>query len=221
MPARLPTCWRRRWRDNRPRGMLAERDLRKALRRVNSQPAHGYYSRFVEFRHLSAGSRASAGPKPLWSLGSKLYGGRFTPKGSFETVYLAEDPVTAMAEVSGVLYCSQAPMPRTPQPPWVLITVEGILLRVLDLTAPEVQAAVGTNSQELTGAWRQVQAAGRLAPTQILGRVCYLSGRFEAIRYPSSKNIAGVCLGVFTDQLRSPAMIRVLDPHGRLAQRLP
>jgi hypothetical protein len=86
---------------------------------------------------------------------------------------------------------------------------------------PEVQAAVGTNPQELTGAWRQIQALGRLAPTQILGRQCYLSGRFEAIRYPSSKNVDGVCVGVFTDRLRSPAMIRVLDTHGRLAQRLP
>jgi RES domain-containing protein len=220
MPARLRTCWRRPWRDNRPRGMLAERDLRRALRRVNAQPAHGFYSRFVELRHLS-GPRIGAGPKPLWSLGSKLFGGRFTPKGSFETVYLAEDPVTAMAEVSGVLYSSLAPMPRTARPPWVLITVEGILLRVLDLVDPEVQAAVGTNSQELTGAWRHIQATGRLAPTQILGRVCYRSGRFEAIRYPSSKNVAGVFLAVLIDRLRSPAMIRVLDPHGRLAQRLP
>jgi RES domain len=112
MPARLRTCLLRQWRDSRPRGMLAERDLRRALRRVNAQPAHGFYSRFVEFRHLSAAPRFPAGPKPLWSLGSKLYGGRFTPKGSFETVYLAEDPVTAMAEVSGVLYSSLAPMPR-------------------------------------------------------------------------------------------------------------
>jgi hypothetical protein len=62
-------------------------------------------------------------------------------------------------------------MPRTAQPPWVLITVEGILLRVLDITVPEVQAAVGTNPQELTGAWRHVQAVGREAPTQTLGRL--------------------------------------------------
>jgi hypothetical protein len=37
-------------------------------------------------------------------------------------------------------------MPRT-----VLITVEGILLRVLDLTDSEIQAVVGTNAQALTG----------------------------------------------------------------------
>jgi len=129
--------------------------------------------------------------------------------------------VTALAEVTGVLYSSQAPMPRTAQPPWVLITVEGILLRVLDLTDPGIQAAVGTNLQELTGAWRHIQAAGQEAPTQTLGRLCHHSGRFEAIRYPSSKSFGGVCIAVLTDRLLAPAMIRVLDPHGRLAQRLP
>ena len=202
--------------------MLAEPDLIRALKRIKAQPAHGFYSRFVEFRHLSAaGPRPVPGPKPLWGLGGMLYGGRFTPKGAFETVYLAEDPVTAMAEVSGVLYASQVPMPRTAQPPWVLITAEGILLRVLDVTVPEIQTAVGTNPQELTGAWRHIQAMEREAPTQTLGRLCHQSGRFEAIRYPSSKNAAGVCIAVFTSRLRPPSMIKVLDPHGRLAQRLP
>jgi RES domain-containing protein len=200
--------------------MLAEPDLLRALRRIGARSAHGFYSRFVEFRHLSS-VYPVPGPKPLWGLGGMLYGGRFTPKGAFETVYLAEDPVTAMAEVSGVLYPAGVPMPRTAQPPWVLITVEGILLRVLDITVPEVQAAVGTNPQELTGAWRHVQAAGREAPTQTLGRLCYESRRFEAVRYPSSKNIAGVCVAVFTDRLRSPSVIKVLDPYGQLAQRLP
>lgn len=203
--------------------MLAEPDLIGALKRISARSAHGFYSRFVEFRHLTtAGPRPAAGRKPLWGLGGMLFGGRFTPKGAFETVYLAEDPVTAMAEVSGVLYSSQVPMPGTAQPPWVLITVEGILLRVLDVTDSRVQSAVGTNPQELTGAWRHIQAVGREAPTQTLGRLCRQSGRFEAIRYPSSKNIVnGVCVAVFTDRLRPPSTIKVLDPHGRLAQQLP
>ena len=127
-----------------------------------------------------------------------------------------------MAEVSGVLYSPQVPMPRTAQPPWVLITVEGILLRVLDVTVDRVQSTLGTNLQELTGAWRHIQAMGQEAPTQMLGRLCYRSGRFEAIRYPSSKNTAyGVCVAVFIDRLKPPSLIKVLDPQGRLAQQLP
>jgi RES domain-containing protein len=202
--------------------MLGQPDLVRALKRIKAQSARGFYSRFVEFRHLSSAGRGPArSPKPLWGLGGMLYGGRFTPKGIFETVYLAEDPVTAMAEASGVLYSPRAPIPRTAQPPWVLITVEGILLRVLDLTVAEIQSSVGTDPQELTGAWRHIQALEREAPTQTLGRLCYKSGRFDAIRYPSSKNAAGVCVAVFTDRLRPPATIKVLDPHGRLAQQLP
>ena len=116
--------------------MLAEPDLNTALRKISPQTVHGFYCRFVEFRHLGTTSpRPAPDLRPLWGLGSKLYGGRFTPKGAFEAIYLAEDRVTAMAEVSAVLYSPQAPMPLTAQPPRVLITVEGILLRVLDLTA--------------------------------------------------------------------------------------
>lgn len=54
------------------------------LSQISVQTAHGFYSRFVEFRHLStAGPLPVPGPKPLWGLGSMLYGGRFTPKGGF------------------------------------------------------------------------------------------------------------------------------------------
>jgi RES domain-containing protein len=203
--------------------MLAEPELTTALNGIRPQTVHGFYSRFVEFRHLGTTSPHPApDPRPLWDLGSKLYGGRFTPKGAFEAIYLAEDPVTAMAEVTGVLYSPQAPMPLKAQPPLVLITVEGILLRVLDLTASGVQSVLGTNGQELTGAWRHIQATGQEAPTQILGRVCHQSGRFEAVRFPSSKSTPhGVCIAVFTDRLQSPSLIKVFDPHGRLRQQLP
>lgn len=203
--------------------MLAQSDLAVALSWISPRAAHGFYSRFVEFRRLSTtGPHPAPGPKPLWGLGSRLYGGRFTPKGTFEAIYLAEDPVTAIAEVSGVLYSPPAPIPLTAQPPLVLITVEGILLRVLDLTVSGVQSALGTNWQELTGAWRHIQATGQEAPTQTLGRVCHQSGRFEAIRFPSSKNNPnGVCIAVFSDRLQSPSLIKVFDPHGHLAQQLP
>jgi len=204
--------------------MLDEPDLTAALERITPQAVHGFYSRCVEFRHLSPPGPRPAAPsrKPLWGLGSKLYGGRFTPKGAFETIYLAGDPVTAMAEVSGVLYSPQAPMPLTAQPPWVLITVEGILLRVLDVTVLSVQSALGTNGQELTGAWRHMQAMGQEAPTQTLGCLCHESGIFEAIRFPSSKSAPnGVCIAVFIDRLQPPSLIKVFDPHGRLAQQLP
>jgi hypothetical protein len=100
--------------------------------------------------------------------------------------------------------------------------VEGILIRVLDLTVADVQTALATNGQELSGAWRHIQATGQEAPTQTLGRSCHESVRFEAIRFRSSKSAPnGVCMAVFVDSLKPPSSLRVFDPHGRLAQELP
>jgi RES domain-containing protein len=203
--------------------MLAEPDLITSLKGISTPMVHGFYSRLVALRHLSGASPQQApGRKVLWGLGSKLYGGRFTPKGAFEAIYLSEDPVTAMAEVNRIFDSARAPIRLTAQPPQVLITVEGVLHRVLDLTVSGIQWALGTNLQELVGAWRHIQATGGEAPTQMLGRVCHRSERFEAIRFPSSKNPPnGVCIAVFTDRLRAPSLIKVFDPHGLLAEQLP
>ena len=101
------------------------------------------------------------------------------------------------------------------------VAVDAILLNVLDLTDPSVQRAVGTTRQELTGEWRATQDSGAEAPTQILGRICYESGRIDAIRYNSSKNPPdGKCVAVFADRLAGPAYLEVFDPFGNLAQRL-
>ena len=50
-----------------------------------------------------------------------------------------------------------------------------------------------------------------------------VSDRFEAVRFPSSKSTQTrrrLHLG-FTERLQSPSLIKVFDPHGRLAQQLP
>ena len=102
-----------------------------------------------------------------------------------------------------------------------LISVRGILLSALNLVDPSIVMQLGTTHQELTGEWRYTATGGE-APTQLLGRVSSDLGRFDAIRYPSSKNPPnGVCVAVFPDRLKSPAFIEVYDPYGNLAQRLP
>jgi RES domain-containing protein len=37
-------------------------------------------------------------PTPLSGIGARLHGARYTPKGVFDTIYLAEDPMTAFIE---------------------------------------------------------------------------------------------------------------------------
>ena len=155
-------------------------------------------------------------------MGSRTSGGRFTPKGDFETVYLAEDPITAFAEAWLVLQHPNVSPLTLHVPPLVHIAVDAVLLSVLDVTDASVQTALATTRQELSGDWRSIQAQGLEAPTQTLGRICYESGRFDAIRYHSSKNpLNGVCIAVLSERLREQAYLEVYDPYGDLAQRLP
>ena len=203
--------------------MLPEAGLKAALGQIVPTSVHGPFSRCVAFQYLvSKPGGPSVQPKPLWGLGSMAGGARFTPRGSFETVYLAEDPITALAEVSGIFVHPQAPAVTLQTQPWVFVTVRGVLQSVLDLTDAGVMTAMGSNRQELTGAWRLAASGSTEAPTQLLGRVCHDSGRFDAIRFFSSKNPpSGVCLGVFPDRLSGVAFIEVFDPNGNLRQRLP
>lgn len=202
--------------------MLPEAGLKAALGQIEPTSVHGPFSRCVTFQNLaSKPGGPPIQPKPLWGLGSMVGGARFTPRGSFETVYLAGDPMTALAEASGIFVHPQAPAVTLQTRPWVFVTVRGILQSVLDLTDAAAVAAVGSNRQELTGAWRLAASGAAEAPTQLLGRVCHESGRVDAIRFFSSKNPpSGVCLGVFPDRLSGVAFIEVFDPNGNLLQRL-
>lgn len=203
--------------------MLPESALRATLQMIPPIPAHGPFSRCVGLHHLLAKSKASPSgpPQPLWGMGSKRAGGRYTPRGVFETIYLAEDTVTALTEVTAVVRTGSG-LTTLATNPWVLVSVRGVLLSVLNLVDPAIVLQLGTNAQELTGEWRYTQGAGGEAATQLLGRVSYDSGRFDAIRYPSSKNPPnGCCVAVFPDRLRNPAFLEVYDPYGNLAQRLP
>jgi hypothetical protein len=86
--------------------MLDEKDLAAALGQIKAKVLRGPFSRCVAFHHLVSIPQVQgvvSRPQPLWGIGSKRFGGRFTPRNSFETIYLAEDPVTALAEVTGVV----------------------------------------------------------------------------------------------------------------------
>jgi len=100
-------------------------------------------------------SFAQSPAQPLWAAGSKIDGARFTPKGSFDSLYLARDQVTALAEVNGLVLLSAGPH-SVPMPPCTLFVVNGIVSRVLDLTDAATLAALGSNEQEVTGSWAKV-----------------------------------------------------------------
>lgn len=108
--------------------------------------------------------------------------------------------------------------------PWTIVTVEGVLTDVLNLTDKAIQAELGTTQVELIGEWRLMQALGQLAPTQLLGRVAHDTGSTNGLSYVSAKNPAmGRIFAAFSDRLTSDGQsyLQVSDPHGHISQRLP
>jgi RES domain-containing protein len=207
--------------------MFARSTLRKRLASIPTIVVHGPWSRAIGFHLLKGpppGTPPTSLPQPLWPGGAPLNGARFTPKGSFGSLYLAEHPVTALQEVVSIFIPSTAADPITLRTsPWVVVTVEGVLTNVVDLTDSSIQKQLGTTIAELTGDWLYAQSVGMIPPTQLLGQAAYEAG-IVGLKYLSVKSVgAGNSLVVFTDNLKSsPAnFLEVFDQYSNLPQRLP
>lgn len=198
--------------------MLRGAKLKTTLSKVSLIAVHGPWSRIVGFRHVLLAPGGGKGTvQPLWGGAARIHGARFTPRAGFDSVYLAGDPVTALLEVQALVVISGGLVPlRTA--PWALVTVDGIVSGVLDLTNACILKTLGTTEQEMTGAW----ARGANPPTQELARAAYDSGRISGIKYGSAKHPGGENLVVFPDRLGPTSMdyLEVHDPHGHLAQRI-
>jgi RES domain-containing protein len=145
-------------------------------------------------------------------------GGRYNPAGGPRTTYIAESPETALSEgVRPFLGSGVAPaLPR----PLVMLTIQGQLQRALDLLDPRTQASVGTDAPELVAPFLLDALRGETA-TQRLGRLAYLSGRFQAIRGPSAQRAGGHTIAVFSERVTAPSRLEVYDPDGILTEHLP
>ncbi len=198
--------------------MLPLLQLAAALQSAALVSAHGPWSRAIGYRHLLGPPPGQTGPpQPLWGGAAKIAGARFTPQGGFDSIYLAHDPITAFIEVSALILLPGGPVPVR-SAPWVVITVDGIINNLLDLTDAATLAALGTTAQEMTGTW----AATPYPPTQLLARLAYDSGRIAGIKYASAKHPGGINVVVFPDRIpiATGNYLEVYDPHGHLAQRL-
>jgi len=192
--------------------------LKTALAKIKRISVHGPWSRIVGFRHVLKAPGGKKGvPQPLWGGAAKIKGARFTPKGGFDSIYLAGEPITALLEVQALVVMPGSMMPlRTA--PWALVTVDGIVSNVLDLTDVGILKALGTNEAEMTGAW----AKEANPPTQKLAQAAYETGKIAGIKYGSAKHPDGLNLVVFPDLLVPPSTdyLEVYDPHDNLAQRI-
>jgi hypothetical protein len=222
--------------------MVSTAALRRILPTLPRVALHGPWYRAVHDDHVRSappGSPVRSPAQPLWPGGAARHGARFTPRAlpaglaagvsataGIDCLYLAEDELTPLIEVAGVL----RPRPGTGLwfEPQVMMTVDGLVADVLDLTDGATQQALGTTYQELTGPWRLQQSihlagSGPRPATQALGEAVYQSGRVVALRYPSAKHPRGVGLVVFTARLRvNRDALRVFNhTGGRLQQSLP
>lgn len=198
--------------------MRPPREFAAALAIVPLAAVHGPWSRAIGYRHLQGPPPGLSGPpQPLWGGAARMVGARFTPPGSFDSLYLADNPVTAFLEVSALIQLPGGPVPVLAAP-WVVVSVEGELNHVLDLTQPAILAALGITPAEVTAPW--VTAAN--PPMQVLGRLTHRSRRVVGIRYASAKHPGGTNLVVFPERLdiASGNYLEVYDPHRQLSQRL-
>jgi RES domain-containing protein len=199
--------------------MLPREKLTRALSQAALVVVYGPWSRIVGFRHLLGPPPGLSGPpQPLWGGAAKLYGARFTPKGAFDSIYLASDPITALLEVQALVLLPGGPLALRTSP-WAIVTIDGLVSNVLDLTNPATLTALGTNEQELSGTWVTLTNP----PTQLLALAAWRSARIAGIKYRSAKHPGnGLNLVVFPDRLSvSPNdYLEVYDPYGHLAQRI-
>lgn len=155
----------------------------------------------------------------LASIGSYRFGGRYNPAAAFEVLYLADSPLTALQEVE-LLIRRDERLFAVKGSPRILLAVDVTLSRVLDLTADNVQKALNTNVQELTGSWLAMNAGGHVAPTQRLGQVCHENGQIEALKAPSARDPQASNLAVFPDRLVKTSRLRVFDREGFIDAQL-
>ena len=203
--------------------MLDAVALANALATVPLISLGGPWHRAIDQEYLTKpppGFPGGGPPQPLWPGGAKKHAGRFTPKGSFDTLDLCSDPTTAMLEVGAVFRPPKGPLVSAKRNPLSVTQVEGSLEAVLDLMDADIQVALGTNEQELTGNWRTATNP----PTHVLAAAVEACGRILAIRSYSAKHEgAGTILAVFTDHLTrfQPSFVEMIDSSGKLTQRLP
>jgi len=141
---------------------------------------------------------------------------RFNPDG-VNCVYFSQDDQTAGAEY--LSYWSGTPAEYQPR---VTYFARVNLHRVLDLTQPATQLALGFKTDDLHQPWRLARSA---TLTQMLGAAVARQARVSAIRYPSDAAFragdAGANVVVFRNSVRKPDRVDILGPNKKSLQSWP
>lgn len=191
--------------------MLIGSELTQALASLSVQAETEVAYRIIHAKY--AGSALS-------SIGSLKFGGRYNPQQTFEALYLASDPVTALQEVNAVVQ-TESGLLGVKGPPRILLSVDYKLQAILDICNPNNQSVLETTLDELTAPWRPANAQGQLASTQILGTAVYDLKSIEALKVPSAREPKTYNVVIFVDRLRANSSLRVYDDSGIINAQIP
>jgi hypothetical protein len=86
--------------------VLSEDELRRALRRAPLIDADGPFHRFVDLWFVHQNLAGGKKMEVLAGLGARMPGGRFNPRGTFETLYVATTAAIARIEAESQITAS-------------------------------------------------------------------------------------------------------------------
>lgn len=200
-----------------------QRAIRTLARRILKTPAvevEGDLCRAVAEKYLRRDP-----PEPLYYWGS-LDGARYTPRGGPAGLYLARDPVTALAEIRVLLRGGRGrKFSSGRHDPVTVVSVYAKVGQVLDLTDGDVRRVLRISKKAIRTEWQAPMLAylsgrGPMPLTQQIGLAAHVTGRIAGILYPSAREEDGVCLVVFPDRLAPGDRVEAHDSTGTLAQVL-
>ena len=184
--------------------MFNFKELASKLSTIKPVSIKATYFRFIGLQYLQS---------PLSAICSKMHGGRYNFKNSFETLCCAPNPESATKESVRGFSLKFSPK--------VLISIDITVSRVIDLGDSSVLKTLEIDPKKLLVAWRKAQNINNEeAYTQKLGRVIFASEQFEAIRYPSAMVKNCYNLAVFPERLLKTSRLKIFDPSGIIEQVL-
>ena len=193
--------------------MLKDKKLIQAVKKLSadSVPISGDSFRLVALRYQDS---------LLSTIGSFKRGGRYNVAQQFEALYVSGSPITALKEIR-YLINTPAGVSAYPTRPYILLSLQYQLHRVIDLTDSHIRNFLDTNMQELTGSWYSF-IEEEIAPTQQLGKIAYDLG-VQALKVPSSVDLENndFNLVIFPENLPPNGFVEIYDPDGEFRQRLP
>jgi RES domain-containing protein len=156
---------------------------------------------------------------PLSAIGAFEHGGRYNAPHTFPVLYSADSQMTALLETEALFITADGQLRDAPRDPDLILTLECILLRVLDLTVLDLHADLGTCGEELVSSVPSrfiLNARNEETPTQQLGSACFRSGRISALKVPSAANPKGFCVDILRESLVVSERVALLDKNGDL-----